>query len=248
MTIRQNESEVLVRAKAYPYFRPKGSYLLEPDRVTELKGKVLDGRLDKYIPVLAYGSNAAPEQLRRKLSNFNKPIAVLTATVKGLDVIFAARFARYGAIPATITSSPGTTLHTHVVMLTKEQLKLIHKTERPEYRFGKLNKPILIDRFGFSDHVYAYLHDTGFSVDGGFVAYEEVSAENRYFLSMRHDEMLSLVHKELGVQDNLDAFILAMVRSKAIRSSNDAALRRTSAKVSVDSFHQILPQKTKKKL
>ena len=57
--IDKNNSELLDRAKNYPYQRPKGSFLLENDRIVELKGRVLDGDLKKFVPVLAYGSNAS---------------------------------------------------------------------------------------------------------------------------------------------------------------------------------------------
>ena len=86
--MNNSNSEIINRAQNYPYERPNGSFLLENDRIVELKGRVLDGDLKKFIPVLAYGSNASPEQLRRKLSPIKEPIAVLSATIKNLDVIF----------------------------------------------------------------------------------------------------------------------------------------------------------------
>ena len=74
--MNNSNSEIINRAQNYPYERPNGSFLLENDRIVELKGRVLDGDLKKFIPVLAYGSNASPEQLRRKLSPIKEPIAV----------------------------------------------------------------------------------------------------------------------------------------------------------------------------
>ena len=246
MLKRRSISELLVLAKAYPYDRPKGSYLLESDRIVELKGRALDGDLKKYTPVLAYGSNASPAQLRRKLPEIKEPIAVLEASVRDLDVVYSARFAKYGAIPATLASSPGTTLHTHVVFLTKDQLRLIHKTERPAYLYGKLHHPILIDRFGFCDYIYVYFYEHGYTVDGRLVAYEEVHAEKRGFLAIRHDEMLAVVHQRIRSEIDLDNFIAETASNKVKRAEHDIALAANSIQLTLDHFEQVLPRPKKK--
>lgn len=245
MENKNSNIEKLSLAKNYPYSRPRGSYLLEKDRIIELKGRVLDGKLDKFVPVLAYGSNASPDQLRRKLPDIKEPVAVLEATLKDVDVIFSAHFSKYGALPATLANSPGTTLYTHVVMLKKEQLQLIHKTERPAYRYGKLKKPILIDRVGFRENVHAYFFDHGYVVDGRFVSFDEVYAENRKFVSMKHSDMLELVCKKLDHSKDLDKFIFNMVKDDAVRIKNEMALKPESMEIFLDCFEQILPKNKK---
>lgn len=245
MKNKQLNSELLLRAKAYPYERPNGSYLLESDRIIELKGRVLDGKLDKYIPVLAYGSNAAPDQLRKKLKKINDPVAVLSATIKGFDVVYASKFSDYGAIPATLAPSKGTVLQVYVVMLTKEHLKLVHKTERPHYSYGKLNTPILIDRLGFREGVFTYFYPYGYKVNKRYIAFEEVIAQNRSLLSMRHDQMLSLVHDKINPQEDLDTFIINMVGNKSVLKKNNDFLHAKSSEISILSFEQILPKKLK---
>ncbi|MDC0073770.1 hypothetical protein OAK17_02830, partial [Alphaproteobacteria bacterium] len=166
--------EQLILAKSYPYSRPKGSYLLESNRIIELKGRVLEGNFDKYIPVLAYGSNAAPDQLRRKLKKINSPLAVLSASIRDFDVVYAGKFSNYGSIPATLAPSKGTVLQVSVVLLNKSQLSLIHKTELPDYVYGKLNKPILIDRIGFRENINTYFFNQGYQVDGHYISYDEI--------------------------------------------------------------------------
>ena len=241
--VDKNISELLDRAKNYPYQRPKGSFLLETDRIVELKGRVLDGDLNKFIPVLAYGSNASPEQLRRKLSPIKDPIAVLSATLKDLDVIFSGQFSRYGAVPATITSSKGTMLYTHVVLLTKKQLSIIHKTELPEYRFGELNKPIIIDRLGFRESVFAYVFDWGFQKDNKFIAFEEVYAEKRNFLSLNHQDFLSFAVKEITEEETeVDDFILSFIKNRTKFKEFRSLIHKRSKKISLNGFDQILPK------
>ena len=246
MPEQRSISEQLVLAKAYPYDRPKGSYLLESDRVVELKGRMLDGDLKKYTPVLAYGSNASPAQLRRKLPEIKEPIAVMEATVRDLDVVYSARFAGYGAIPATLAFSPGTTLHTHVVFLSEDQLRLVHKTERPAYLYGKLHHPILIDRFGFCDYIYVYFYEHGYTVDGRLVAYEEVHAEKRNFLAIRHDEMLAMVHQCIKPEIDLDSFIAETAGNKVTRAEHDIAIAEHSMRLILERFEQVLPRPKKK--
>lgn len=240
---KKSNSEVLERAKNYPYKRPKGSFLLENDRIVELKGRVLDGDLKKFIPVLAYGSNAPPEQIRRKLSPIKEPIAVLSATIKNLDVIFSGQFSRYGCVPATITNSDGTMLYTHVILLTKNQLKIIHKTELPEYRYGELKIPIIIDRLGFRESIFAYVFDFGFEKDKKFIAFDEVYAEKRNFLTLKHREFLSFVFEQI-INDplELDDLLISIANDRRKLDEYRNRIKKMSKKITLKSFTQILPK------
>ena len=240
MENKNTNKEVLLRAKNYPYPRPRGSYLLESDRIIELKGRVLDGNLKKFVPVLAYGSNASPDQLRRKLPEIREPIAVLEATLMDIDVIFSAHFSRYGALPATLVNSPGAKLYTHVVMLKKQQLNLIHKTEMPDYTYGIIKKPILIDRVGFRECIYAYFFDHGYTVDGRFVSFEEIHTENRKYVSMKHPDMLELAGKKIDSNSSFDKFILSMVDNEDVFKKNKSALQKESLRIKLDCFEPIL--------
>ncbi len=241
--MNNSNSEIINRAQNYPYERPNGSFLLENDRIVELKGRVLDGDLKKFIPVLAYGSNASPEQLRRKLSPIKEPIAVLSATIKNLDVIFSGQFSRYGCVPATITNSNGTMLYTHVVLLTKKQLSSIHKTELPEYRYGELKIPIIIDRLGFRESIFAYVFDWGFQKDKKFIAFEEVHAENRNFLCLRHKDLLSLAIQEISDKKyNFEDLLISIVSSKKKLEEYRKYIMQKSKRISLKNFDQILPK------
>ena len=58
-------------------------------------------------PVLAYGSNAAPEVLSRKLALSDQPVLVVPARLREFDVVYSAHISPYGAVPATLQRSPG---------------------------------------------------------------------------------------------------------------------------------------------
>ena len=94
---------LIALATGYPYEFPACSYLfadhtqhpLPDDLLTELTGRV---------PVIACGSNRAPEQLARKFRGWPSPlrIPVLCGRIDGFDVVYSAHFTRYGAIPASL--------------------------------------------------------------------------------------------------------------------------------------------------
>jgi len=110
------------RAAAYPYARPDHSYVYDDGATValdEFPGEVTAGR----TPVLAFGSNAAPEQLRRKFgATPDTVIPVIRADLADFDVVYSAHLTAYGAVPATLAPSPGARLQTWVTWLDDAQL------------------------------------------------------------------------------------------------------------------------------
>ena len=98
------------RALGYPYEAPNESFLFEngkpgkdPDRIAEIINAPDRER------ILAIGSNRSPEQLARKFKQPDEPaIAAVAATSHDFDVVYAARIASYGAMPATLVCKRGT--------------------------------------------------------------------------------------------------------------------------------------------
>ena len=99
----ESREDRLARAKGYPYEVPKASYLLFEGRTVTERGHTVND-MAKRKPVLAYGSNAAPGQLMRKFAKTLKTemIPVFKVILPGFDVVYSARFSRYGAIPAAL--------------------------------------------------------------------------------------------------------------------------------------------------
>jgi hypothetical protein len=88
------------------------------------------------VAVLAYGSNACPGQLRRKLGDHvSDPPVVLPVVVDGLLVVFADLLARYGSVPATVAASPLVRdERTHVLLCSAAVAEVIDGTEGGYHR------------------------------------------------------------------------------------------------------------------
>lgn len=118
---------ILRRALEYPYATPERSYLYRDGRAEELPD---DLDLDSRTPLLAYGANAAPEALAYKLAALpGEEMPVLRAELEGFDVVYSAHISPYGAVPATLRESPGTTAPVVVVYPTEEQQALLTASE-----------------------------------------------------------------------------------------------------------------------
>ena len=234
----------LARAKGYPYDVPKASYLLYEGKVVTERGYAVND-MDKRTPVLAYGSNAAPEQLKRKFAKTldKELIPVFKVILPGFDVVFSARISRYGAIPAMLAPSKGAVLETFVTYLTKRQLRVMHKTEvsATAYQFGELRGlNAMIDRVGVAERLYVYRSQAGgLARDGGLVAYEEVTAQNRSLLAVAHPEMLAMVHKDLDGEGDLDDFIIKVTGDKEARRAHSATLGESAIPIRLPRYKKV---------
>ncbi len=87
--------------------------------------------MDERHPVLACGSNRAPDRLAQKYgaSLPDAIIPVTRITVHDHAVCYAATVTRYGAIPATVTPCPGAHAELMVTWLTDRQLAIMNETE-----------------------------------------------------------------------------------------------------------------------
>ena len=96
--------ELLARAAAYPYPAPLRSFLQVGRRTLDLReAPDLVGRR----PLLAYGANASPAVLARKLAPLSEvPLPVLRAELTDFDVVYSAHIAANGAVPSTLQRSP----------------------------------------------------------------------------------------------------------------------------------------------
>jgi hypothetical protein len=122
----------------YPFEVPTDSFLWRAGRTESLpSARTVPKPTTRRHAVLAIGSNASPQQLTRKFSDerFLDPsspngcIPVLTAEVDGVDVVYGAHLADYGALPATLLETPGACAHVFVTWLTPTQLDRMNETE-----------------------------------------------------------------------------------------------------------------------
>ncbi|MCH7554592.1 MAG: hypothetical protein IIC08_01090 [Proteobacteria bacterium] len=260
----------LARAKGYPYSAPAHCYLFINGTAHEIDGfdrdPVLDGEiyvgderlstrkflrrmgvhdpagLPRRTPVIAHGSNAAPEQLARKFAGLDVDviIPVMRGGLHEFDVVYAAHFTAYGSIPATLEASTGTTAEIAVIYLTDAQLALMHGTEGlgANYVYGRLGG-IFLDVDGLDPLVEAFVYLTlrgAALLTGDPVALSSVTAHRRRFRAQPMPAMLALARDRLAPGMGLDAFILETIGDEELRHQRSATLHREGKRPSFPDF------------
>lgn len=255
---RADTDAVLARARAYPYEAPSGSYLYADGRVHPLSlegpdpvglGRVTVGSetqrvvqwlmerramaqaLSHRTPVIAYGSNRAPEQIVRKFGDWpgTCAIPVTCGRLRGFDVVFAPRFAHYGSVSATLAVSPGTSVAVSVTWLTPAQLETMHETEGVDqhvYAFGRLRDTVVQLEGGFDlREPFVYVTNNGALTDEGRpVALAALGAEGRHFPEATQTEMLEQLRRRIASTQTADEFVLAHVRDEHLRRERNSLL------------------------
>lgn len=195
-------------ACAYPWVRPAGSYLLGAEGDVQLLSSLDEPERERLIercaapdgerlPLLAIGSNAAPETLRRKFAHFPDPADRTVLAVHGrlhdFDVGYAAQPALYGALPATIFPNPGTAVAAMLLWVTPTQFTQLTWSEL-SYRLGRLRTRFEVDdadeRF---DEVLVFVSRWGaLCVDGEPVALAAIPARRRTATALTQHEALDV--------------------------------------------------------
>lgn len=172
--------ERLRRADAYPYAIPAHSFV---QRGTETTALTRLPDLRDRGPLLAYGSNAAPEALTRKLAaEPATPLPLIRAELDEFDVVYSDHLSPYGAVPATLHPSPGTTATVFVAYPTERQRQLLSASE-PNYEQHHL-APIScrLELGPPLAELDAFLSRRGFLLrDGSPVALSAIAASGREF-------------------------------------------------------------------
>lgn len=228
----------LSRAFDYPYQRPAHSFVF--DSATGAVGPL--HRLDPAgrVPVLAVGSNAAPEQLARKFTRGDRPgpVPVTVVRLLGHDVVFAARLAAYGACPATFARCAGVVAHVHATWLTPAQLERMDASEgvhgaRPAYlRVEVAASEVELDPIpGLADHpaaVWAYEATAGpLRLGSTPSALAAVPAERRAWPALTERAVLARLAEVLGVTDAETVALTAAADAATRDRWNDELARHT---------------------
>jgi hypothetical protein len=192
---RAYDAAAFESAIGYPWERPLGSFeLTAAGAVEPLEGMAESereraiarfvGGAEERLPLLAIGSNAAPEALRRKFAHFpdenDRAVLALTGRLHDFDVAAAAQPTIYGSMPATLFPSPGTEVCASVLWVTAAQFTQLTWSELT-YRLGRLRTRFEADdaATGF-DEVLVFVSRFGaFCPDGRPVALAAVPAAGR---------------------------------------------------------------------
>lgn len=220
--------DVVARAKAYPFDPPASSFVLEDGAVRALGPR--DGWSDfaGRRPVLACGSNQSPARLKQKFTNGEGPILVTKVTVDGLDAVFAAHIASYGAVPATLVPAPGTRVSLAITWLTPLQERVMHATEAVGviYDYVRLvGIAAELEDGRRVEPVYAYVNRRGaLRLDGSPRALAAVPAAGRALPALGEPELLERVRRLLAPERTLDEFIRENVADGDARARRNRAL------------------------
>jgi hypothetical protein len=139
----------VAHALGYPWERPARSYVFADGRVELVDDAALGALREQRTPILAFGSNAAPAVLRRKLAHFpaeeDRRVLVAAGHLHDFDVAAAAQPTVYGALPATLLPSPGTRVRAALLWVTPAQLEQLAWSEM-SYRLGRLETRFAADQ------------------------------------------------------------------------------------------------------
>jgi hypothetical protein len=210
---REFSDQIYERALGYPWARPAKSYLLTGEQVepfdevpAELREEVLTGLgtedVERY-PLLAFGSNGAPETLMLKfghLAEEDRRVLVTSGNLYDFDVGVAAMPTVYGAVPATIFPSPGTAVRASVLWVTTAQLVALTWSEI-SYRLGRL-EPVRFDpdydESPATDRVFAFASRWGaHCVDGDPVAMQAIPAVDRIAPALTQEQLLDQIARSV---------------------------------------------------
>lgn len=100
--------------------------------------------VQRRVPVVAVGSNAAPAQLVRKFTGkpCSSALPVVTGTIRGIGLAFSGHVSRNGYLPAAplAMADPDATTPIWVTLLDSEQLAVMNQTE-PNYELVVVSHP-----------------------------------------------------------------------------------------------------------
>jgi len=237
-----SNTEILNKAKSYPFRIPESSYLFYNGLDYCLHELNQVEYLADRIPVLASGSNASPEQLARKFAHLEEVlIPVLKVKLLDFDVVYSAHFCSYGSIPATFYYCPGTILNTFITYLTPSQLEQMHRTEGLgfNYCFARLDRvKVILENNVTLNQVQFYLSLHGcLCLNNSPIALAAITAENRQFPQMNQLNLLQVVAEELASDINLDRFILETVGDRSWRRNRIQQLKETAKPFNYHHYH-----------
>jgi len=245
-----SDDALLRLAKGYPYAAPQSSYLFRDGASQPLTGTLDPALLTGRFPVIAYGSNRAPEQLQRKfghLAGEASAIPVTRAWLAGHDVVYSGHMTRYGSLSATLHQARGTRVQVYVTWLTEPQLLRMHETElgAGNYGYGRLRGIDLALEGGPQlAEAFCYLAVHGCLCDpqtpGMPLALAAVPAEARVHRALDQEEALAVLHQAHHDGLALDAMILAHIKDADRRRRLVAALQASCVPWSVPGFELML--------
>lgn len=227
--------EQVLFALSYPFDIPNSSFTFTVDQTQPIK-KMNDSYRSR-MPVLAAGSNQSPLQLTRKYKGIpdTGEIVAERAELENFDVVYAAHLAGYGSVPATLQSSPGTSVTIFILWLTEKQLFRMHETEA-NYYFDKLTGLNIKTEFGVQlETAYAYTARNGcLNIDGSPLALAEIWAKERQFAHATQLQVQEAVRDVICKEKRLEIFVSETIEGGAIRANRVHSLAKNALQTTFD--------------
>lgn len=225
-------ADTVSRALSYPYRPVTNAVTLDGDGIETALDEVSEGDLHsagQCCPVIACGSNRAPEQLRRKFKGYELGSVHLSpAMLRGHDCVYSAHITSYGSVPATLYESPGVEVEVAIVWLNGHQLQRMHETESlgQNYAFERLMTPGMTTQFGLQiSEAFHYRSLRGLlGPKGEPVALAEVTAINRPRVEWSQSEVLHYIYDLLGPKLGFDMFVYQLANDPLFRANVTAKL------------------------
>jgi hypothetical protein len=186
---------------------------------------------ESLTPVIAYGANANADALTRKFvtSDFSGPVVVpvIKGTLQNFDVTWSPELVFNGAMPATIVSSPGTTVSVWITWLDRAELAAMNATEGVGtlYSYGFLSGVRLTMPGPTVTRPGVYVDCFGaLKVHGRVLAVSGVPASHRRFIAADSSAAIAQVAAVLGWSGSVLDVLLDNVRSPALLASRSRSL------------------------
>lgn len=237
------EPAMVERALGYPWLRPAGSYEWRDGEVRPLAA-LTEAQRERLIagysagvvprlPLLAIGSNAAPEVLARKFAHFpageERAVLALAGHLHEFDIGAAAQPTIYGSMPATPFESPGTAVAATVLWVTPDQFTQLTWSE-VTYRLGRLHTRFEVADAGVGfDDVLVFASRFGtFQVEGAPAALAAVPARDRAAPAYSQRQLLdSAARLALGPEADAEQLLRAICEDLgALLPKFEATVRR----------------------
>ncbi|MGE0845180.1 MAG: hypothetical protein AB7L41_02865 [Flavobacteriaceae bacterium] len=237
--------ETLARAFSYPYRLIGGPTLLagaaelavsaiaaaEAASGLALSVTAAGERFDlgERLLMLAAGSNASPEQLRRKFGAPAEPILLFEEEIAGLVSVHSAHVAGYGSVPATLMAEEGAVSRLTVLALTRAQLAHLDATEAlgVNYRLVSLGARRLGGLSGIEAGLLAYRSLRGvFAPDGVALRLNMFRCRDTRIAAVTQRRALALAARISGFGGGIEGFVGAVAGDAAYRESVKAAMNK----------------------
>lgn len=219
------EEHGLPRAADYPYATPLERF------VFALSGEPPTFAVAGRTPVLAFGSNAAPAQLRHKFKGHVGHIPISRAVLFDHVVVYSAHFSRYGALPATLHPHKGAVAFVAVTWLDPAQLARMHETEAIGVNYDYVEFTDLQlehdgDDLAASTRVGAYVSRAGPLLHRKQpIRLAEVATSGCPWPALTQPAALRFAHKRVAPDLTLEVFLARLVEDEAFRHSCTGRLR-----------------------